>query len=178
MVLLAAYRSVAASAAEKGVRFRVVIPPEVAVKADPERLQKVFEHLFDNAVRFTPPVERLSDGAPSGGTVTVRVFPRDAGVLVEVEDAGCGLASEVTEHVFTAFYQVEDPLVRSQEGLGVGLAIARGIVDLHGGKMWARSEGIGLGATFSVWLPERSGLVGTSAARDAVPLVHEECVRC
>jgi signal transduction histidine kinase len=144
-LLRGAYGSVAAAVAEKEIRFRFVAPPDpVVVRAEPERLQRAFAQLLDNAVRFTP----------AGGSVTVRVVLHEGGVFVEVEDTGCGLAPDDIEMVFREFYQVEDPLTRSQEGLGVGLAIARGIVDLHGGRVWAQSRGVGEGATFSVWLPE------------------------
>lgn len=129
-------------------------PGGVSVRADPARLEEAFAKLLANAVRFTA----------AGGDVGVRVELPVGGALVEIEDTGCGLAAEHLEEVFREFYQVESPLTRSHEGLGVGLSIARGIVELHGGAVWAQSEGVGRGATFTVWLPEPDFLGAATAA--------------
>jgi signal transduction histidine kinase len=85
--------------------------------------------------------------------VVVQTTERGGGLLIEVIDNGSGLEPHQFEAVFHEFYQCEDPLTRSHEGLGLGLSIARGIAELHGGRLWVHSEGSGRGATFALWLP-------------------------
>ena len=110
------------------------------VHADPARLQQVFWNLLNNSVKFTAP----------GGTVSVSCR-RDGveHVVAEVSDTGTGIDDALLPHVFDAFEQGE----RGREGLGLGLAISRALVELHGGRIVAESEGIGHGATFRVALP-------------------------
>lgn len=143
-VLHAAHAATAEAIRAKALHFQIASPLDgVGVRGDAEQLERAFAHLLDNAVAYTPP----------GGTISVRVEARGGGVLVEVEDTGRGLDPEHLEGIFQEFYQVEDTLTRTHGGLGLGLPIARGIIELHGGRLWARSEGVGRGATFSVWLP-------------------------
>ena len=112
------------------------------VNADAGRLQQVFSNLLRNAIKFTPP----------GGSV--RVFSRcDVdGCAVEVSDTGVGIDPEFLPRAFSAFEQGDKSLTR-KAGLGLGLAICKSVVDLHGGTITARSEGKGKGATFVVRLP-------------------------
>jgi PAS domain S-box-containing protein len=119
--------------------------------ADAPRLTQVFWNLLSNAVKFTPP----------GGTVAVRsrVEPRPDGLgdardlLVEVRDTGIGIDPEVLPRLFEAFEQADRRITRKFGGLGLGLAVSRAIVDLHGGRLTAASDGPDRGAAFTVRLP-------------------------
>ncbi len=112
--------------------------------ADPARLQQVFWNLLRNAIKFTPP----------GGRVTVRSRDETDGRLrIEVSDTGIGLPPEDVEKIFRPFEQAGRENNHQFGGLGLGLAIARAIVGLHGGGIIAQSEGLGKGATFIVELP-------------------------
>ncbi len=116
------------------------------VRADAVKLATALTNLLDNAARFTS----------SGGQITLRAQAERGGVLVEVADTGCGLAAEHLDAVFSDFFQVEDALTRTHGGLGLGLTIARGIIEIHGGRLWAESDGLRQGATFCLWLPSAS----------------------
>jgi len=112
------------------------------IPADPHRLQQILWNLLSNAIKFTPP----------GGRVVVRVGRREAGVVIEVRDNGSGIESELLPFVFDRFRQGDSQL-SSRRGLGLGLAIVRHLVELHGGSVTAESAGPGAGATFTVTLP-------------------------
>ncbi len=116
----------------------------VAVDADPVRLGQVLGNLLHNAAKFTSP----------GGRAGVVVGPdRPGTALVTVRDDGTGIAPELLHLVFDAFTQGETTLARSRGGLGLGLALVKGLVELHGGSVEARSDGPGRGAEFLVRLP-------------------------
>jgi two-component system CheB/CheR fusion protein len=114
-----------------------------AVRADPERIQQVVWNLMSNAVKFTSP----------GGHVDVRLSREDDSVIIEVQDTGVGIRSDFLPHVFERFRQAEVVTTRQHGGLGLGLAIAKQLVELHGGDISAHSGGPGQGATFTVRLP-------------------------
>ena len=127
-------------------RLELIQPSQdLWVNAD-ERLEKVFENLLNNAVRFTPPK----------GEIIVRVSAFEDEVLVEVQDSGIGIHPNEVQRIFEHFYQVEHHMRRRYEGLGLGLAIARGMVELHHGRIWAESDGPGKGSIFKVLLPRFS----------------------
>ena len=129
-------------------------PCDHAVWADTPRLTQVFWNLFSNAVKFTP----------AEGTIAVRSRCEPGhGLTVEVADSGIGIEPEVLEDIFDAFQQGAQTITRRFGGLGLGLAISKAIVELHGGRLTASSEGKGQGALFSVWLPT-SNLAGRAAA--------------
>jgi PAS domain S-box-containing protein len=113
------------------------------IEADPDRLRQVFWNLLSNAVKFTS----------SGGRVVVTTACRDGVVRVTVADTGSGIAPEFLPHVFERFRQGEIGAARKHGGLGIGLAIVRELVELHGGTVRAESEGEGKGATFTIELP-------------------------
>jgi CheY-like chemotaxis protein len=113
------------------------------VEADAARLQQVFWNLLKNAIKFTPP----------GGCVGIRCRPLDGYVVVEVNDSGIGLEPESLSRIFNAFEQAERSITRQFGGLGLGLAISKAMVEMHGGKIEAQSEGRDKGATFRVRLP-------------------------
>ena len=112
------------------------------VEADPERVHQVLFNLLDNAFRFTP----------DGGTVWVRAVRKDGSCEVSVEDTGPGIPQEHLPLVFERFYRVDQSRSRDDGGTGIGLAIARSVVEAHGGKIWAESAE-GKGATFRFVLP-------------------------
>ncbi len=116
------------------------LPP---VWGDAVRLKQVLLNLLNNAARFT---ER--------GGVTVRAFATEDEVIVAVEDTGIGIPAENLTHVFESFRQLENPMQRRTEGAGLGLAISKQLIDLHGGRIWVESE-VGVGSTFFFSLPVR-----------------------
>ena len=113
------------------------------VNGDDTRLEQVVTNLLDNAVKYTPP----------GGRITVGVRATQAQAVLELSDSGVGMPSDLLPHVFDLFTQGERTLDRAQGGLGLGLALVRRLVGLHGGDVQAESEGSGRGSTFRVTLP-------------------------
>ena len=116
--------------------------------ADAPRLTQVFWNLLHNAVKFTP----------AGGAVSVRSRREEGAVAVDVSDSGIGIDPGVLPRIFDAFEQADRRITRQFGGLGLGLAVSRAIVELHGGTLSAVSGGRGRGATFTVRLPVASGL--------------------
>jgi PAS domain S-box-containing protein len=114
----------------------------ISVLGDFGRLQQVVSNLVSNAIKFTEP----------GGRVTVRIERRGNEAVLEVADTGRGILPEFLPHVFEKFRQADTSTTRSHAGLGLGLAIVRRLVELHGGRVTATSEGEGRGATFTVTL--------------------------
>jgi PAS domain S-box-containing protein len=143
-VVRAAMEAVEPAALAKTVALEARIEPDLpAVMGDPDRLQQVLWNLLSNAIKFTP----------KGGRVTVSVAGRNSDVVLTVADTGAGIKPEFLPHVFERFRQAESSTNRAYGGLGLGLAIVRHLIELHGGSVAVRSEGEGLGATFSVHLP-------------------------
>jgi signal transduction histidine kinase len=124
------------------VRVDADVPPDLAAEADPERIHQVLFNLVDNAVRFTPP----------GGEITVTGRLRDGRVQIRVADTGVGIAAEHLPRVFERFYRVDASRSRDDGGTGIGLAIARSIVEGHGGRIVAESDP-GQGSVFTFDLP-------------------------
>jgi len=112
---------------------------------DPERMGQVLANLLDNALRHTP----------AGGTVTIAAgtSPRTGGVELVVADSGEGIPAEHLAHVFERFYRVDTARDRIHGGSGIGLAIAKALVEAHGGQLTATSPGVGQGSEFRVLLP-------------------------
>jgi PAS domain S-box-containing protein len=132
-----------ARAADKDIAWSARVEPSVPeLQGDARRLEQVLSNLIGNAFKFTP----------RGGQVSLHCRPVAAGVEFTVSDTGCGIAPPHLEHLFERFWKA-DPASRS--GAGLGLAIARGIVDAHGGRIWAESEP-GAGSRFHVELPAAS----------------------
>jgi PAS domain S-box-containing protein len=139
--------AIAPSATAKRIRVEVTAPEPVAVVGDAGRLQQVIWNLLSNAVKFTPP----------GGRVAIAVAGRDDNAVVEVVDTGMGIPKDFLPFVFDKFRQGDGSGSRVHGGLGLGLAIARHLVELHGGSIEARSDGEGAGASFVVTLPMAHG---------------------
>jgi signal transduction histidine kinase len=111
------------------------------VPADREKIAIVLNNLLNNAIKFTP----------KGGRIQVAVRPMTGAVAVSVADTGIGIPKEEVEQIFDRFYQVESHLTRHEGGMGLGLSIARGMVELHGGRIWVESvEGRGSRFTFTL----------------------------
>nr|WP_229423167.1 PAS domain S-box protein [Telluria aromaticivorans] len=120
-----------------------IYAPGAQVDGDATRLVQVITNLLNNAAKYTP----------RGGTILLQVARRDAGVDICVTDNGIGIDGSLLPQVFDLFTQAERTPDRSQGGLGIGLALVRNMVALHGGEVCARSEGLGKGSTFTVSLP-------------------------
>jgi CheY-like chemotaxis protein len=143
-VIGAALDAVRPAADVKKVQLRSRLAARGAViQGDPPRLQQVVWNLMANAVKFTP----------AGGTVTIELLDSANGVLLRVCDDGSGIDPEFLPFVFDRFRQADGSVSRQHGGLGLGLAIVRHLVELHGGTVRAESAGKDLGATFSVELP-------------------------
>ncbi len=129
---------------DAGHRLTVALPPApVWLDADPARLAQVFSNLLTNAAKYTD----------RGGRITLAAERRGGEVVVSVADTGIGIAAEHLPRMFEMFSQVDSALDRAQGGLGIGLALVRGLVEMHGGTVEARSDGPGRGSTFAVRLP-------------------------
>jgi signal transduction histidine kinase len=127
----------------------VSLPPEaVLLDADVTRLSQVFMNLLINAAKYTPP----------GGRIWLTAQREDADLVLIVKDTGIGIPADKLPRLFEPFYQVDNSLERSHGGLGIGLALARRVVELHGGTLLARSEGEHRGSEFVARLPLRPSL--------------------
>jgi signal transduction histidine kinase len=124
----------------------VIIWPDQSlwILADPHRLEQVFVNLLSNASKYTA----------EGGKIGLSLQARDGFTLVRIRDSGVGIAANELPHIFDLFVRSDAAAVRSRSGLGIGLALVRTIVDLHGGTVSAASSGLGLGSEFTVRLPE------------------------
>jgi signal transduction histidine kinase/CheY-like chemotaxis protein len=151
-VVNAAIGTVTPAASAKGIRLQLIQNPAGSdVMGDPERLQQVFWNLFSNAIKFTP----------KNGRVRVSVESVGSNVEVVVADNGLGIDAEFLPRVFDRFTQDDSSSTRHARGLGLGLSIARQLVELHGGSIEAQSPGVGHGSTFTARLP-RSPVSATS----------------
>ncbi len=161
-VVVAAVETLRPSATAKGVELELVhAPAELLISADSGRIQQVVWNLVANAVKFTP----------RRGKVEVRLARRASALEITVRDDGDGMSPDLLAHVFERFRQGDDRSSRTHQGLGLGLAIALHIVQLHGGRIDVESEGPGKGSTFTVTLPIR--LLETN---DAEPATFGEIV--
>jgi PAS domain S-box-containing protein len=163
----AAVEAVRPAAEAKGVRVQKVIDTGLlSIPGDPVRLQQVIWNLLSNAIKFTP----------RGGRVQIRSERVNSHLEIVVSDTGQGISPDFLPHVFDRFRQADQKTSRQHGGMGLGLAIVRHLVELHGGNVSATSEGEGQGATFTVRLPispiyqvDPSGARVHPAARDLLP---------
>ncbi|WP_229412844.1 ATP-binding protein [Massilia sp. Root335] len=141
-------------------RLDVEIEPGLAWEGDPMRLAQVVSNLLTNAARYTP----------AGGHVVLRARGEDdARVRIDVRDTGIGMSPELRTQVFDLFFQGKRDIDRAEGGLGIGLALVKNIVELHGGRVEAHSAGPGMGSEFVVLLPRRTP--AASAAPDGPRLL-------
>lgn len=167
----AAVEAVKPAAEAKGVRMHKVIDTgPISIPGDPVRLQQVVWNLLSNAIKFTP----------RGGHVQIRSERVNSHLEIIVSDTGQGIASDFLPHVFDRFRQADQKTSRHHGGMGLGLAIVRHLVEMHGGTVRANSEGEGRGSTFTVMLPitpvyqvDPSGARVHPAARDLLPEVDD-----
>lgn len=144
VVIESAIDSIRPAAEAKNIRIQSILDPLAGpVSGDPDRLQQVFWNLLSNAVKFTP----------KGGRVQIRLERVNSHVEVTISDTGQGISPEFLPHMFERLQQADSTTTRTHGGLGLGLAIVRHLVELHGGSVRAASEGEGMGATFVVNLP-------------------------
>jgi len=132
---------------ERHQRLTVTLPPSaVWLQADPWRLEQVFVNLLGNSSRYTD----------AQGELAVLMHVRDDQIVVRFRDSGVGIAADALPHVFDPFVQANPEAPRSRAGLGIGLALVRSLVALHGGRVTAASAGVGLGSEFTVRLPQEA----------------------
>lgn len=145
------------SAAEvKNVRLHKSLPGTAPMKGDPDRLQQVIWNLLSNAIKFTP----------GGGEVFVHLEQRDGQLALTIRDTGQGIPKDFLPHVFERFRQADSSSTRRFGGLGLGLSIAKHLVDLHGGTLAVGSEGEGKGASFVVTLSPQMELTESKNPHD------------
>jgi PAS domain S-box-containing protein len=144
VVVEEAVATIRSAADAKGVKLQAVVDPSAGpISGDPDRLQQIIWNLVSNAVRFTP----------KEGRVQLRLERVNSHVEIVVSDTGMGIPADFLPHVFERFRQADGRFSRQHGGLGLGLAITRDLVQLHGGTVQAFSDGPGRGATFRVQLP-------------------------
>lgn len=133
-----------AQAQAKGIELRSDLPASLPlVLADPDRLTQVLTNLVGNALQYTP----------AGGRVNIRAAQQEDEIHISVTDTGTGIPAEHLQHLFTRFYRVDKSRSRQAGGgSGIGLTIARALVEAHGGRIWAESGGEGQGSTFTFTL--------------------------
>jgi signal transduction histidine kinase len=128
----------------KGIHLHAAVDTQLgAIHGDAARLQQVLWNLLSNAIKFTP----------GGGHVTLEARHADGGVELRVRDTGIGIEADFLPHVFERFRQADSSSTRTHGGVGLGLAIVRHLVELHGGRISAHSEGRDRGSLFVLWLP-------------------------
>jgi PAS domain S-box-containing protein len=143
-VLRSAVEAVRLMIDARAQELTVTMPSEtIYLEADATRLGQVISNLLDNAAKYTP----------KGGHIKLTAERQGGEAVVSVRDTGIGIAPEQLAHIFEMFSQVAPALERSEEGLGIGLSLVRGLVELHGGKVKAQSAGLGKGSEFIVRLP-------------------------
>ncbi len=139
-----AVETVRSSLDERGHQLEVSLPPEpVSIDADPGRLEQVLKNLLNNAAKYTQP----------GGRIWLTAEARESDVVLRVRDTGIGIDREMLPQVFESFWQVERTRDHPEGGLGIGQALVRKLVEMHGGSVSASSPGAGRGSEFVVRLP-------------------------
>jgi signal transduction histidine kinase len=147
-----AVRALRPTADAKEIRIALHADPEPGpIVADPDRLQQVAWNLISNAIKFTR----------AGGRIWVDVTFHDRQLMLSVQDTGVGFGPEIASALFERFRQADSSSTRPEGGLGIGLALVRHLVELHGGTVSAHSEGIDRGSVFTVVVPARAAEVST-----------------
>ena len=133
-----------AEAKRQSIRVDVPAAP-LQVMVDCQKATMALTNVLNNAVKFTPAEGTIA--------VTVSAHAHQREVWIRIRDDGIGIEDGQLERVFDQFYQVEDPMTRRHDGLGLGLAIARSLLERQHGRIWAESDGLGQGSTFTLALP-------------------------
>ena len=156
------------SAQAKNIELVKTAPADLPViEGDAKRLHQVLGNVLSNAVKFTP----------NGGRIDVRCAYANDAITIEVQDSGAGIAPEFLPYVFDRFRQADSRAIRRHGGLGLGLAIARHLIEQHQGDIRATSDGAGLGTTVHIQLPVSSDGADDAAALISVPLAPERDFR-
>ena len=172
IIISKAIESVLSTADKKSIQIETFFNPQAGtVMADPLRLQQVFLNLLTNAIKFSSPhskvIVRLEKVKDREG--------EKAKAMIQVIDSGKGIAPEFLPHIFDSFSQEDNSSVRVHGGLGLGLAIVRSLVELHGGSIQAESPGEKLGATFTVILPRKSDFKSSEhMSREEEAEIHQK----
>ena len=140
------------------VEFEGATEP-LLVEGDAVRLQQIFTNVLSNAVKFTP----------KGGSIRVTLTGEAESAVVKIRDTGKGIAPEFLPHVFEIFRQQESGIRTSRSGLGIGLALVKHLVDLHGGDIQIASEGSGLGTEVTVRLPRLTSTPESQTSKETAP---------
>ena len=146
-ILTTAISNITPKAIEKNITLSVPsLPTSISVLADQRRIEQALSNILSNAIKFTPP----------HGSVSLGVQCNDQGIELIITDTGEGIPSTMLTTIFDRYVQVEPPKKsHHQSGLGLGLTIAKHIIELHGGTIEATSLGIGRGSTFTIKLPQK-----------------------
>ncbi|KQW51341.1 MULTISPECIES: ATP-binding protein [unclassified Roseateles] len=142
-IVASAVEAVAPAMQERRHRLKVVEGPPLTVRGDAARLQQCLVNLLSNAAKYTDP----------GGDIAVELAREGDEAVLQVRDSGAGIAADMLPVVFDLFVQSSRTLDRAQGGLGIGLSVVRRLVEMHGGRVSARSPGVGKGASFEIRLP-------------------------
>jgi PAS domain S-box-containing protein len=164
-IIRTAAETVQPSAAAKNIRLQLLVDLDVPpVWGDPDRLQQIVWNLLSNAIKF----------APNRGHVEVRLLKGDTECELVVQDNGPGINAEFLPFVFERFRQADSSTTRTHKGLGLGLAIVRSLVEMHGGSITARNvlESEGTGAIFTIRLPRHAPRIGPPGEDDSATLQH------
>ncbi|HSI98573.1 MAG TPA: ATP-binding protein, partial [Gaiellaceae bacterium] len=147
-IMAEAVRAAGPTYAARGVALETAVADDLpSIAVDRDRMGEVLANLLDNALRHTPP----------GGRVEVCAELREGEIQLAVSDTGEGIEPEHLSRVFERFYRVDSGRVRARGGTGIGLAVARALVEAHGGRIHAESDGLGRGSRFVVSLPAEGG---------------------
>jgi len=148
-------------------RLQVQLPSEpLPLIADPTRIEQVLANLIRNAVKFTDP----------GGIVEVAAAARDGCATVRIRDNGTGISADLLPRVFDLFIQGPQGLDRAAGGLGIGLTLVRSLVEMHGGRVEAHSDGPGHGSELTIWLPLAPAAAVAAIAEESAPAGAGGCV--
>ncbi len=146
-IVRAAHEEVRETIEAKGQELLVDLWEEpIEARVDGPKLSMALTNLLNNALRFTP----------AEGKIDLRLARRGEEAWFQVQDEGAGIPEDELERIFQPFYQVDEHLTRRHEGMGLGLAIVRGVADAHGGRAWAESPGLNKGSTFTIAIPVSS----------------------
>ena len=156
----------------KGLTLKTDFPSgPLVVSADPAGLEKIVLNILTNAIKFTP----------QSGSISVRCQREEKLAVVEIEDTGIGIPEQSLPHIFDRFHQVDGSSTRKYQGVGIGLALARDLVQQHGGRLSAKSQ-VGRGTTFRIELPAEEAVIATakpseSAAADPIAKIYKAANR-